>query len=85
MKIISKSFLTLLFLIFLSILYLSIFGIETKRFNNQIKNEIKNFDQKLDIELETIKIIFDPFKLGINAKTIGQRLINNKKIIEIES
>jgi len=85
MKIISKLFITLLFVTFLGIIYLSIFGIETKRFNNQIKNKIKNFDQKLDIELKTIKIILDPFKLGINAKTIGPRLINNNKIIEIES
>ncbi len=85
MKIISKLFITLLFVTFLGITYLSIFGIETKRFNNQIKNKIKNFDQKLDIELKTIKIILDPFKLGINAKTIGPRLINNNKIIEIES
>ena len=85
MKIISKLLITLLLVTFLGVIYLSIFGIETKRFNNQIKNEIKNFDQKLDIELETIKIIFDPFKLSINAKTIGPRLINNNKIIEIES
>ena len=85
MKIISKSFLTLLFLIFLSIFYLSIFGIETKRFNNQIINKIKNFDQNLDIQLKKIKIIFDPFKFVINAKTIGPRLINKNQIIEIES
>ena len=85
MKIISKLLLTLLILIFFGIIYLSIFGIETKKFNNQITNKIKNFDQNLDIQLKTIKIIFDPFKFGINAKTIGPRLINKNKTIEIES
>ena len=85
MKIISKSLLTLLFVIFLGITYLSIYGIETKRFNNQIINNIKNFDQNLNIQLKTIKIILDPFKFGISAKTIGPRLINNNKTIEIES
>tara|TARA_B100000989_G_scaffold246798_1_gene194026 strand:+ start:291 stop:2468 length:2178 start_codon:yes stop_codon:yes gene_type:complete len=85
MKIISKLLLTLFFTIFLSIIYLSIFGIETKRFNKQIENKIKSIDQNLDIQLKTIKIIFDPFKFDINVKTIGPRLINKNKIIEIES
>ena len=85
MKIISKLLLTSLLIIFLGIIYLSFFGIETKRFNNQIIDKIKNFDQNLDIQLKTIKIILDPFKFSINAKTIGPRLINKKKIIEIES
>ena len=85
MKIISKSLLILLIVIFLGIIHLSIFGVETKRFNNHIINKIKSFDQNLDIELKTIKVIFDPFKFVINAKTIGPRLINKNKIIEIES
>ncbi len=85
MKIISKLLLTLLFIIFLGITYLSVFGIETNRFNNQIINKIKNFDQNFDIQLKTIKIILDPFKFGISVKTIGPRLINNNKTIEIES
>ena len=85
MKIISKSLITLLFVIFLGLIYLSVFGIETKRFNNQIINKIKNFDKNINIQLKTIKIILDPFKLGINARTIGPRLTNNNKIIEIES
>ena len=72
MKIISKLLLTLLFVIFLGIIYLSIFGIETKRFNNQIINKIKNFDQNFDIQLKTIKIILDPFKFGISAKQLVQ-------------
>ncbi len=85
MKIISKSLITLLFVILLGLIYLSIFGIETKRFNNQIINKIKNFDKNINIQLKTIKIILDPFKLGINARTIGPRLTNNNGIIEIES
>ncbi len=85
MKIILKLLLTLLFTIFLTIIYLSIFGIETKRFNKQIIDKINSLDQNLNIQLRTIKIILDPFNLSINAKTIGPRLINDNKIIEIES
>ena len=85
MKIILRLLLTLLFAIFLSIIYLSIFGIETKRFNSQIIDKINSLNQNLNVQLKTIKIILDPFKLSINAKTIGPRLINNNKTIEIES
>ncbi len=85
MRIITKLLITLFFVIFSVIIYLSIFGIDTKRFNNQIINKIKNFDQNLNIQLKTIRIILDPFRFNINAKTIGPRFINNNKIIEIES
>ena len=85
MKIISRLILTLFFIILMFIAYLSIFGIETKRFNNQIINKLKSFDRNLDIQLKTIKIVLDPLSFEINAKTIGSRLINNNKLIEIES
>ena len=67
------------------IAYLSIFGVETKRFNNQIINKLKSFDKSLDIQLKTIKIVLDPLSFGIDAKTIGSRLISKNKSIEIES
>ncbi len=85
MKIISRLILTLFFIILLFVAYLSIFGIETKRFNNQIINKLKSFDKNLDIRLKTIKIVLDPLNFEINAKTIGSKLINKNKLIEIES
>ena len=85
MKIISKILLTLFFIILMVIGYLSIFGVETERFNNQITKKIKSFDKNLDIQLKTIKIVLNPFSFRINAKTIGSRLINKNKSIEIES
>ena len=58
-----------LFSIFIiAILYLSIFGIETKRFNSQIIGEIKNLNQDLELDIDKIKIILDPFKFQLNAK-----------------
>ena len=85
MKIVLKLLLTLFFIILMVIAYLSIFGVETKRFNNQIINKLKSFDKSLDIQLKTIKIVLDPLSFGIDAKTIGSRLISKNKSIEIES
>ena len=63
MKNFLRIFYFLLFLILIFLIYLSTFGIETKRLNNQISNKIKNIDENLIIELRDVKIILDPSKL----------------------
>ncbi len=85
MKIFLKLFLALILLIFIATSYLSIFGIETDKFNGQITEKIKNFDKNLDVELKEIKLILDPFKFKIQAKTIGTNLKKQNKKIEIEN
>ena len=52
MKIISKLILSTIFIILILITYLSLIGIETKKFNNQINNKIKSFDKNLELELK---------------------------------
>jgi hypothetical protein len=85
MKIISK----ILIIVFLSVLsficYVTFFGLETKRFNDQITRKIKDINQNFELELKPIKIIFEPFELKFNAKTIGSKLIYGNKSIEIEN
>ena len=72
-------------ILIITITYLSIFGIETDRFNTQIKNKIKNIDNKTEIKLDQIKLVLEPFKFKINIKTLGTKLKNQGGIIEIES
>ena len=85
MKIIFR-FISLSVIILISfICYLSFVGLETKKFNEQIVNKIKKIDDNFKIELKEIKIILDPFKFKLQAKTIGPKIINKNKIIEIES
>ena len=85
MKIIFKFFLILFFLLLILITYLSIFGVETDKFNSQILNKIKKIDDKIELDLKKIRLVLDPFKFRINIKTIGSKLkIKNKKI-EIEN
>ena len=85
MKVIFKVFLILIFLIGIFIIYLSTFGVETDKFNNQISNKILQIDKKLEVELKKIKLVLDPFSLKINIKTIGSKLKKQNKIIEIEN
>ena len=76
----------LLFLGFLIslIFYLSIFGIETDKFNQQIKDTVVQSNNNLDVSLKKVKLILDPFKLKINAKTIGANIYYANRPIELE-
>ena len=85
MKIFFKLFITILSLIFITLTYLSIFGVETDKFNSQITEKIRKFDKNLEVELKEIKLILDPFQFKLQAKTIGTNLINQSKKIEIEN
>ena len=85
MRIIFKFVISLFIILFLSITYLSLFGIETQKFNNQIIKKIKSVNSDLDIRLKTIKIVFDPFQFDINIKTIAPELISKNENIKIEN
>ena len=54
-----KLLLYFLILIAIGIVYLSYFGIETKRFNQLIRDEISESNKKIDIELKDVKIILN--------------------------
>ncbi len=85
MKIISKIFISIILIFLIITTYLSTIGIETDRFNNQIKDKIKSIDKKTEIELKKIKLVLDPFKLKLNIKTIGSKLKNQNGTVELES
>ena len=68
----------------LLIVYLSIFGFETDRFNSLIRNKINQFDKNIEIELKKIRLTLNPLNLEVNAKTISPNVFYKKKIIKLE-
>ena len=81
----SKLIITTFLLLLIIITYLSFIGVETKRFNNQIEAKIKKINKNLSIELNEVKIILDPLKFKLKIKTLGPKLKNQNKVIEIEN
>ena len=79
MKTIIKFITIIFFLIIIFLSYLSIFGIETDRFNTQILNKIKNLDRNIEVELKKIKLVLDPFSLKLKVKTVGSKLKKKRK------
>ena len=83
-KIISKVLIISFFLFVSFIGYFSFIGFETKSFNNQIKDNLRKIDNKLDAKLNDVKIVLDLSNLSINAKTVGPIISYDNKSIDIE-
>ena len=82
-KIIKFLFL-LIIIVIIFVTYLSIFGFNTKKFNERIKDEVLNANKKINLELRSIKLLLNPLKLSINVKTFGPKVIINKNNLELE-
>ena len=66
------------------IFYLSIFGLETEKFNSQIKNKINQTDKNFEVELKKIRLTLSPLTFKVNAKTIAPKIFYKKKLIQLE-
>ena len=79
-----KYLLYFLILITIGVFYLSYYGIETKRFNQVIKDKISETNNKIDIELNKVKIILNlsNFTIGIKTKNLNIIVENNKIKLE---
>ncbi len=84
-KIIFRILIFTLLLIFGFITYLSTIGVKTDAFNSQISKEVKKIDNQLELDLDKISIILDPFKFKLVLKTVGTNLKNRNKLIKLES
>ena len=84
-KIIYRSFISLIILLTIIGVYLSIIGFETNKFNSKIISQIKQKEPNIKLKLKDITFKLDPFNFSIQAKTVGTDLIYKNKIIKIET
>ena len=80
-----KYFILLLSVLIILIVYFSTIGIETDKFNDQVKKRISLINKKIDIDLKKIKLTLDPFKLKIYAETLGTTVYFSKRALALES
>lgn len=84
-KKIIKYFLYFLILITIGVFYLSYYGIETKKFNQVIKDKISETNNKIDIKLNKVKIILNLSNFTIDIKTKNSNLIFENNKIKLET
>ena len=74
-KKINKILLIIFLVIVLAIFYLSIFGIKTERFNNQITDNILKINKRIKLNLGDVKYLLNPYDFTINIKTKNPLLL----------
>ena len=85
LRILSQIILILIFLLVSFCIYLSIYGINTDKFNKIISEKISLRDSDFDIKLNKIKIFLDIGNLKLEAKTKNPIIFYKKKKIELQS
>ena len=74
-----KKIIKILLIVFLilvtAILYLSIFGIKTDKFNNQIINNTLKINKKIRLSLKEVKYQLNPYNFTINIKTKNPQIL----------
>jgi len=77
-------FFTTIIIFILIILYLNFIGIETNKFNSLIKNEIKSYNNRIDIKLNKVKLLLDINNLSLKIQTKNPTIIVEDKEVSIE-
>jgi hypothetical protein len=84
-KKIIKTSLIILIILVLAILYLSIFGIKTDKFNNQITSNILKINKKIDLGLGDVNYLLNPYNFTINIKTKNPKILIEGKNLAIKN
>ena len=74
-RILFKLIFYFIILLVIAIIYLSAFGIKTSKFNDQIKENIQNFDERINLELENVYLKLDLSNLTVNINTENPKAI----------
>jgi len=84
-KKIIKILLIVFLIIIVVIFYLSIFGIKTDKFNNQISNSILKINERIDLNLIDVNYLLNPYNFTINIKTTNPRILLDGKSLDIKN
>ena len=84
MKKIIKILLIILSVLVLVIFYLSIFGIKTDKFNNQINNNILKINKRVNLSLGDVSYLLNPYNFTVNIKTINPQILLEGRNLDIE-
>ena len=76
---------SILLILIVSIIYLSVFGVKTDKFNRFINNKVKDYNSKLTLQTENVYIKLDLSEIGIKINTKNAKLIAEFNTIQISN
>ena len=80
-KKIVKNLLIISLILIIAVLYLSIFGVKTEKFNNKIINNILKINKNINLNLNQVNYLLNPYDFTVNIKTKNpQILLEGRKL-----
>ena len=76
---------SILLIIITSIIYLSVYGVKTDKFNRFINNKVKEYNSKLTLQTENVYIKLNLSESGIKINTKNAKLIAEFNAIQISN
>ena len=83
-KRIIKSLLIIFLILAVPIIYLSIFGIKTDKFNSKITNNILKINNKINLSLKDVNYLLNPYNFTINVKTTNPQILLEDRSLGIK-
>ena len=84
-KITIKTLSVIILLLILIIFYLSFFGIKTDKFNDNITNKILEINKNVNLKLEKVNFLLDPYNFTVNVMTVNPKIYFEDNQLEIKS
>ena len=83
-KKIIKIILGILLVLIFVISYLSIYGIKTNKFNSIINDNILKINKKINLNLNDVKYLLNPYNFSVNIKTENSQILLANKNLQIK-
>ncbi|MDC1485562.1 hypothetical protein N8086_01410, partial [Pelagibacteraceae bacterium] len=79
-----KFILSLILTISIVVVYLSYFGINTKKLNKKIKSEVLKINKEANLELKSVQILLNIRNLTLNIKTLEPEIFLKNSRLKLE-
>ncbi|MDB9979391.1 hypothetical protein OAD70_03860 [Candidatus Pelagibacter sp.] len=83
MKRIIKILTILIITLAIIVIYLSIYGIKTEKFNNEIKKNVSKINKRIDLSLNEVKYLLDPLDFSINISSKNPKILMGDKSLNL--
>ena len=83
MKRIIKILIILLITLAAIVIYLSIYGIKTEKFNNEIKKNVSKINKKINLSLNEVDYLLNPLNFSINVSAKNPKILFEDKSLDL--
>ncbi|MDA9042272.1 AsmA-like C-terminal region-containing protein [Candidatus Pelagibacter sp.] len=83
MKSIIKILMILTITVAVVVIYLSIYGIKTKKFNNEIKKNVSKINKNINLSLNEVNYLLNPLNFSINIAAKNSKILLKDKSLDL--